>query len=1064
MQKYLEFILRHRKWVVFGTFGITLVLLAQLRSLQVIIDPDSALPQTHPYIAVGKVIENTFGNKFTVVIGITPKAGTIYQAPVLQKVVNITDRLVKHPAAIKSNLISLSARKAKDISGNEEGMTVRPLMERVPQTPEQMKALEAAVQKNPAYLNLLVSADARTTQIVAEFKKIDGGFKAITEIARQAVAPEIDDQTEIQVSGLPVFLGLLEKFSQRMGFLFPIALLIIGLIHYEAFRTVQALVLPLVTALLAVAWAMGTLGLLKEPFDVFNASTPILILAIAAGHAVQILKRYYEEYAQLHRSAALSTTSATDVELSHQAIVRSLTKVGPVMVVACVVAALGFFSLMIFEIKSIRTFGIFTGAGVLSALVLELTFIPALRAMLKPPSTREVEREQFVSFWDRLTQKFYAAATTYRKKVYGVTGVLVVLLSLGGFWLQIENSQKGYFYGKIPERMEDTALNARMAGTNPFYVLIEGNGEDAIKSPEVLQAMERLQRRLEQSPLVGKTISIVDFIKKMNQSMNADQASAFVIPKDQNLVAQYLLLYSNSGEPSDFDSYVDYGYQRAVVTAFVKTDSSRSLTSLAKDVEEFGKKEFPSNVQIKIGGGSLGGVALNEIMIREKVLNILQIMGAVLLVTSLVFRSWIAGLLILVPLAAAVAVNFGVMGLLGIPLQIATALVSAMAVGIGADYGIYMSYRMREELRSGAPETEALEKAFRSAGKATLFVSSAVAGGFGVLMLSYGFMIHVWMGFLIAVAMLVSSVTALTLFPALVLSFRPKFIFENRKESSMKMVQAGLVSWSVILMGMVSAMPHDSFAESSKKAVQTQVLDAIEISKRSFMASKVDDSTSDSTFRLINGSGQERVRETRGVTKLIAGTTDNQRLVTFLSPADVKGTKTLLVEHSNKDDDIWIYLPAMKKVRRLVSSNKKDAFVGTDFSYGDVIGHRVEDWNHKLIREEKVGEFDCYVIEATPIKPEVGENSGYSKRVGWIDKKSFVAVKGESYDLNGQLLKKISAKNVVEVDPKKQRWQPMILESENVQTGHRTVIEFKNFKVNTGVSDDQFTARYLEKQ
>ena len=137
--------------------------------------------------------------------------------------------------------------------------------------------------------------------------------------------------------------------------------------------------------------------------------------------------------------------------------------------------------------------------------------------------------------------------------------------------------------------------------------------------------------------------------------------------------------------------------------------------------------------------------------------------------------------MILVPLIAAVVVNFGVMGLLSIPLQIATALVSAMAVGIGADYGIYMSYRMREELRKDQSEADALRKAYLSAGKATLFVSSAVAGGFGILMISWGFLIHIWMGFLIATAMLTSSIAALTLFPALVCTLRPKFIFEKRK-------------------------------------------------------------------------------------------------------------------------------------------------------------------------------------------------------------------------------------------------------------------------------------------
>src|SRR5579859_3717581 len=163
------------------------------------------------------------------------------------------------------------------------------------------------------------------------------------------------------------------------------------------------------------------------------------------------------------------------------------------------------------------------------------------------------------------------------------------------------------------------------------------------------------------------------------------------------------------------------------------------------------------------------------------------------------------------------------------------------------------------------------------------------------------------------------------------------------------------------------------------------------IMQKSLLSIKVLDSTTRSTFRLINAAGQQRVRETDGQTKLIPGTTDNRRLVNFLSPADVRGTKTLLIEHSVADDDIWIYLPAMKKVRRLVASNKKDSFVGTDFSYGDVIGHKIDDWNHKLVGEEKLGEFDCWVVESTPKTAQIADTSGYSKRVSWIDKRSYVA-------------------------------------------------------------------------
>jgi outer membrane lipoprotein-sorting protein len=235
-----------------------------------------------------------------------------------------------------------------------------------------------------------------------------------------------------------------------------------------------------------------------------------------------------------------------------------------------------------------------------------------------------------------------------------------------------------------------------------------------------------------------------------------------------------------------------------------------------------------------------------------------------------------------------------------------------------------------------------------------------------------------------------------------------------------------------------------------------------EIMQKNFVATKVADSTSNTTFRLITASGQERVRETDGETKLIGGTTDNRRLVNFLSPADVRGTKTLLVEHSGSDDDIWIYLPAMKKVRRLVASNKKDSFAGTDFSYGDVIGHKVEDWNHKLLREERIAGRECYVVESTPKRAEIADNSGYSRRISWIDKESYVALRGEIYDPNGELLKRTSAEDVQRVDAQNGKYQPMRLTSENVQTGHKTIIEFKNFKANVGVGDGVFAARSLE--
>jgi uncharacterized protein len=157
-------------------------------------------------------------------------------------------------------------------------------------------------------------------------------------------------------------------------------------------------------------------------------------------------------------------------------------------------------------------------------------------------------------------------------------------------------------------------------------------------------------------------------------------------------------------------------------------------------------------------------------------------------------------------------------------------------------------------------------------------------------------------------------------------------------------------------------------------------------------------------------------------------------------------------------------LPALKRVRRLVASNKKDSFVGTDFSYGDVIGHKPEEWEHRLLGEAPVDGQPCYVIESLPRTETVNANSGYSKRLSYVRTDNYVTIKGEFWDRAGQPLKTFAASEVKLVDPANARWQPMHREMVNLQTGHRTVIRNETFKVNQQLKDEFFTTRYLERE
>jgi predicted RND superfamily exporter protein/outer membrane lipoprotein-sorting protein len=1040
MRNWIEGVVKYRLWVLLAVIVVTGGLASQIGKLRVEIDPNRFLPQSHPYVITSNRVEEIFGQRSVLVIGITPLAGDVYDPKILGKVERITRKLREDPGVLKNTILSFAARKAKSITGSDEGMEIRPLMDKVPASPAAMERLKRSVLSNPAYNNAIVSADGRSIAVIADFKDDPKGFRAIMERVYPIVEPERDGEVRIALGGLPVLLSQIEIYSERMGFFLPIAMLVVGLVLWLSFRSVQGLFLPLMTGILAVLWSLGIMSGFGVPLDVFNATTPILILAVASGHAVQILKRYYEEYERLGAS------SDDQKSANRQAVVESLTRIGPVMLVAGIVAAASFSSLVVFEISSVRTFGIFAACGILSSLALELSLIPAVRSMMRPP-----RRVRALAEHGRVANLMaHAADAIFSKaKIIAVTASIIAVVALvGASRVVFEDSFRQSFSSSIPIMQDDSHLNDRFGGTNPLYVMVEGKTPGRMQDPEVLRAIDGLQRTLEKEAFIGKTISIVDFIRRMNKAMHADDAAYDSIPAERDLVAQYLFLYSNGGDPGDFDTYVDYDYKHANVWAFLKEHDTGKLNSLVARMESYAKANFPSDVTVSFGGSVAQGTAIRDIIIRSKLLNMLQLAGVIFVLTALVFRSLVAGLLVLVPLAATVLFNFGVMGWGHIPFNIANSITAAMAVGIGADYVIYFLFRLREEHSRGVDFETAMRRTFQTAGSAIFFVAAATAAGYSVLLFSQGFWTHIWMGILISTAMITSALAALTLVPLLLTWSRPLFV----RTPALAVPAASKAIWIALALSVGSLAMDETDA---------QTISAEDIMKKNYSVDKVVGSHSRVLMSLRNKQGQERVRDSITITKLQGNSLDNQRLVRFTAPTDVKGTAILLVEHSRADDDMWIYLPGLRKVRRLVASNKKDSFAGTDFSYGDVIGHSVEDWRHKLIGEEEVAGEACYVVESVPAQESVKDNSGYSKRRSWISKSRLTLQKLETWDTEGQLLKQAEYTDFRQVD-KAGKWIAMRIRARNVQTGHQTEIVFSDYRTDAQVPDATFSARSLE--
>lgn len=217
-----------------------------------------------------------------------------------------------------------------------------------------------------------------------------------------------------------------------------------------------------------------------------------------------------------------------------------------------------------------------------------------------------------------------------------------------------------------------------------------------------------------------------------------------------------------------------------------------------------------------------------------------------------------------------------------------------------------------------------------------------------------------------------------------------------------------------------------------------------------------DDATSDLTMTLINSRGDERVREIQQFSKDYGK--EEKSIMFFLSPADVRNTSFMnwSYDEEGKDDDQWIYLPALKKVKRISSDSKSDYFMGSDFTYDDLGDRHPSEDTHKLLREEKINGEDCYVVESIPKE----EDYMYSKTVTWVSKDKWIGLKKEFYDEDGDHLKNLTVEKYDKIDG---FWVILHSEMHNIQKDHKTIMKLKNVKLNTGIDDGMFTERMMKR-
>ena len=281
-ERYVRFIVRHRRAVIAATALLVAAFAPALRFLHFEIRRRANRPSDDVYVKIQNRISDLFGGEAVVIIGAVATHGDIYTPQILGKVERITERVRDIPGVVDSSVFSLAAPHVKSVTTAADGsLDIHTLMNGEPESAEEIARIRDEVRRDRFFRGNLVSEDETATLVVGDFDDTLTDTQLAARVAA-AVDPERDDSVVIALAGAPILRAALADYTKMIGILFPLAVFVIAVVHYEAFRTLQAMVLPLCTALLSVILALSLMGLLGLPMDTWSALTPVVILAIAA--------------------------------------------------------------------------------------------------------------------------------------------------------------------------------------------------------------------------------------------------------------------------------------------------------------------------------------------------------------------------------------------------------------------------------------------------------------------------------------------------------------------------------------------------------------------------------------------------------------------------------------------------------------------------------------------------------------------------------------------------------------------------------------------------------------
>lgn len=599
----------------------------------------------------------------------------------------------------------------------------------------------------------LISADHRTTALTLVINDDADRERVIDAV--NAIIAGADPNLRLYQIGMPLVSRALARFT-RQDFLRlpPLTFLLIAGMLLLIFRRLTGLLLPLASVTLTLIWTFGLMALLGFPISMLLMIVPVFLIAVGTAYCLHIVSEY--------QRAAGRTTSP--VEAARETFGRVTLPV----VLAVTTTVIGLASLLVNRITAIREFALFSCFGMLSLLIIVLTFVPAALSLLRMPGRPVRASSAGPSVLDRLLNFIADINLNHQKISLPVMGLIAVFCVLGMFRLQVQTNPVGFFKADTRVSRHFHDIYKDLSGSFPVNVSMQSPVEDYFEDPRHVADIARLQQFLETLPGVDKTLSFADYMKLVNYVINGYKPEYYTLPQERFEVSMIMNNYKMLLGEDMFTRFMSPDYARANIILLTHIASSRRFLANRDRIQAHVAAHFSKDLTWDVTGFGMVISESSRHLTSGQLKSLSLTMVLVFGIMFLLFLSWKVGLIAIVPNLFPIIVSFGLMGWLGIDLSMVTALIASIAIGLAVDDTIHYLVHFNREFQRDLDERRALRATIGAIGRPIVYTTACICIGFSILTLS-SFKPTAIFGFVLVVTMVSALAGDLILLPSLML-------------------------------------------------------------------------------------------------------------------------------------------------------------------------------------------------------------------------------------------------------------------------------------------------------